>query len=287
MKKFLFLIFILGLAGAIWFLVFHKKSDADELTLFGNIEIRQVDLSFQINGKIKELLKEEGDGVKKGELVAILDDSDYKANFDKSAAEVVRTQAVSQNADIEYIRKIPLCSDNTISQLECDKLLNTKNEAKAAYESALASKQFSQNQVGYSKIYAPEEGIITTRIQEPGATVSATQPVYTMTKSKPVWIRAYVSETDLGNIKYGMKALVLTDSINPQTGKKREYTGWIGFISPVAEFTPKTVQTEDLRTDLVYRIRVYVYDIDEFLRQGMPTTIKINLHEKEFKKNVV
>jgi HlyD family secretion protein len=74
-----------------------------------------------------------------------------------------------------------------------------------------------------------------------------------------------------------MKAKVLTDSIDPQTGKKREYVGRIGYISPSAEFTPKTVQTEDLRTDLVYRVRVYIDQPDKFLRQGMPTTVKINL----------
>lgn len=70
---------------------------------------------------------------------------------------------------------------------------------------------------------------------------------------------------------------VYTDTTNPNTGKKREYKGYVGYISPVAEFTPKTVQSTDLRTDLVYRIRVYVDDIDEYLRQGMPVTIKINI----------
>jgi HlyD family secretion protein len=105
-------------------------------------------------------------------------------------------------------------------------------------------------------------------------------------KSEPVWVRAYVNEKDLGNIAYGMKARILTDSKDPLTGKRREYSGRIGYISPVAEFTPKTVQTQDLRTDLVYRIRVYADEIDGFLRQGMPTTVKINLKEKEFKGNV-
>ena len=119
------------------------------------------------------------------------------------------------------------------------------------------------------------------RVQEPGATVNKSQTVYTISKTKPVWIRAYINETDLGNIKYGMKAKVFTDSINPQTGKQREYDGYVGYISPVSEFTPKTVQSTDLRTSLVYRIRVYVDDIDEYLRQGMPTTIKINLLESK------
>jgi len=76
----------------------------------------------------------------------------------------------------------------------------------------------------------------------------------------------------------------LTDTINPQTGKHREYIGQIGYISPVAEFTPKTVQTQDLRTDLVYRVRIYVYDIDEYLRQGMPVTVNVDLKSKEIKK---
>ena len=84
-----------------------------------------------------------------------------------------------------------------------------------------------------------------------------------------------------------MKTSVLTDTIDPETNKPREYTGWIGYISPVAEFTPKTVETTELRTDLVYRIRVYVYEVDEFLRQGMPVTIKIDLkNNTETRKNL-
>jgi HlyD family secretion protein len=108
-----------------------------------------------------------------------------------------------------------------------------------------------------------------------------------MAKMKPVWVRAYIPETNLANVKYGMKTKVLTDTINPQTGKLREYTGYVGYISPVAEFTPKTVQTEDLRTDLVYRIRVYIYDIDAYLRQGMPVTIKINLMNQSSEKTEI
>lgn len=276
-QKLIILIIILGLiAGGIYYYKSHQPK-SNELTLFGNVEIRQVDLSFQVAGRILKMLKEEGDSVKSGELVALMDDRDYKADFAKNSAEVDRTKAVSANASSQYERQAPLCIDDTVSRQDCETLLNTKKESKAAYESAVASKQDSKNKLDYTKVYAPEDGIITTRIQEPGANVTVGQPIYTLSKNKPIWIRAYVPETQLGNIKYGMKAKVLTDSIDPKTGKNREYEGWVGYISPVAEFTPKTVQTEDLRTDLVYRIRVYVYDIDPYLRQGMPTTIKINL----------
>ena len=277
-KKILILLVILALIGAGWYFYTLRRVKINELTLFGNVEIRQVDLSFQVSGKIEKLLKEEGDAVKAGELVALMDARDYQANFEKSIAEAERTKAISANAASQYQRQAPLCVDDTVSQQECDNLFNAKNESKAAYESALAQKKDAKNKLDYTKVYAPEDGIITTRIQEPGAIVDAGQPIFTLSKNKPIWIRTYVPETQLGNIKYGMEAKVLTDSINPETGKRREYKGWVGYISPVAEFTPKTVQTEDLRTDLVYRIRVYVNDIDPFLRQGMPTTIKIELN---------
>lgn len=276
-KRAIVAILILLIIAAAVCLLTKKKPNHDELTLYGNIEIRQVDLSFQVPGQISLMLKEEGDSVKKGELVALLDDRDYKSNLAKAAADVLKTSALSKDASSKYARQAPLCADSTVQKQECDTLLNTKNKTKADYDAAVAQKTFAKNQLDYTKIYAPDDGTITVRVQEPGATVNKGQVVYTIAKTKPVWIRAYVNESDLGNIKYGMKARVLTDSKDPKTGQNREYEGRIGYISPVAEFTPKTVESTDLRTDLVYRIRVYVDEIDDFLRQGMPTTIKINL----------
>lgn len=276
-KRAIVAILILLIIAASVYLLTKKKPNPDEVTLYGNIEIRQVDLSFQVPGQISLMLKEEGDSVKKGELVALLDDRDYKSNLEKAAADVLKTSALSKDASSKYARQAPLCADSTVSKQECDTLLNTKNKTKADYDAAVAQKTFAKNQLDYTKIYAPDDGTITVRVQEPGATVNKGQVVYTIAKTKPVWIRAYVNESDLGNIKYGMKARVLTDSKDPKTGQNREYEGRIGYISPVAEFTPKTVESTDLRTDLVYRIRVYVDEIDDFLRQGMPTTIKINL----------
>lgn len=276
-KKIITAIFLLSILGAGVFFLTRKKTDPYELTLYGNIEIRQVDLSFQVAGQISKMLKEEGDNIKKGELLAVLDDKDYKSNLEKADADVAKNLALKTDALSKFERQAPLADDNTISKQDYDTLLNTKNKSEADYKGAIAQKNYAKNQLDYTRIYAPDDGIIMVRVQEPGATVSKGQIVYSMSKTKPVWIRAYVNETDLGNIKYGMSVRVLTDTINPQTGKNREYKGYIGYISPVAEFTPKTVQSTDLRTSLVYRIRVYVDDIDDYLRQGMPTTIKIDL----------
>jgi len=99
--------------------------------------------------------------------------------------------------------------------------------------------------------------------------VNATTPVYSLSLRDPVYLRAYVSEPHLGWLVPGAAVTVHTDS------SAKVYQGRIGFISPRAEFTPKSVETTDLRTDLVYRLRIVVPDADDGLRQGMPVTIHV------------
>lgn len=281
MKKKSVIILLLIIILSVFFILKNKKSNPNELTLYGNVEIRQVDMSFQVAGQIEKLLKEEGDTVKKGELIALLDNRDYIADYEKATADVDRALALQNDAVSKFNRNAPLVAGNTISKQEYDTLSNTKDKTIADYKASVANQTYAKNQLDYTKLYAKDDGIIMTRVQEEGATVAKGQTVYSISKTKPVWIRAYVNETELGNIKYGMKVKVFTDTINPITGKNRQYNGYIGYISPIAEFTPKTVQSTDLRTSLVYRIRVYIDDIDDFLRQGMPATIKIDLKSLE------
>lgn len=276
-KIIIIVLLIIVVAGLSLHTHFAKKKDPNILELFGNIEIRQVDLGFRVEGKIAKMFAEEGDAVKKGQLLGYLEDTVYKSAYDKNLQDIKALTATNTNVKEQYERNIPLCKDGTTSKQDCDTLLNTKNSSQATLEASIAASKGAKKNLDDTRVYAPDDGVIMTRIQEPGAVVEPSQPIYTMAKNKPVWVRAYIPEPNLANVKYGMEVNVYTDTVNPQTGKKREYKGQVGYISPVAEFTPKTVQTEDLRTDLVYRIRVYIYDIDEYLRQGMPVTIKLNL----------
>jgi HlyD family secretion protein len=86
----------------------------------------------------------------------------------------------------------------------------------------------------------------------------------------PKWVRVYVPEPELGLVKLGLKANVYSDSY-----PNRPFDGWVGFVSPVAEFTPKSVETEDLRPHLVYETRVFLRDPDDQLRLGMPVSVTI------------
>jgi HlyD family secretion protein len=127
-----------------------------------------------------------------------------------------------------------------------------------------------RQQLADATLVAPSDGIIRTRLLEPGDMASPTKPVYSLAIIDPKWIRAYVSERDLGKLRPKMKAQVTVDAF-----PGRSFDGWIGFISPVAEFTPKTVQTEELRTSLVYEVRVFVRDPADELRLGMPATVHL------------
>ncbi len=277
MKKLLLLILIVCGSGFLLWEHQRQEQSSDEIKLFGNVDIRQIDISFQVGGVIETMLFEEGEAVKKGDLLAELDAKDYQENYLKAVAEVKRQTAVRDEARSVLETNLPLCKQNITSKRNCTSYTNALNEAESALESAVISQRYQKNQLEYTRIYAPEDGIITSRVQEPGATVKSGQIVYTLAKNHPLWIRTYIPETQLGNINYNTKARIITDSVNPQTGKKREYIGRVGYISPVAEFTPKTVETQDLRTDLVYRIHVYVDETDGFLRQGMPVTVKVDL----------
>jgi len=303
-----------------------EKKNHHELLLYGNVDIRQVDLGFRVSGRLTKMVFEEGDEVKTGDLMAVLDKAPYEAdlaaaqaqlaqaeaNFAKlkhgnrpqeieeARATVRQRQAALDNAETAFHRqseqiKIGSTSqqayDDALTQtIEAEALLKNAKEALslaeegfrkedidaglAAMETAKAQLQSAQINLRDTELYAPSDGILFVRVREPGAILAPQSIVYTLSLHKPVWIRAYVSEPNLGRIKPGTEALVTTDS-NPD----KPFKGQIGFISPQAEFTPKTVETPELRTDLVYRLRIVMDDPKGQLRQGMPVTVKIKTTE--------
>ena len=142
--------------------------------------------------------------------------------------------------------------------------------AKAQFDERKANLQTAERQLADADLIAPSDGTVLSRVREVGAIVQAGETVYVLSLTSPVWVRTYVSEPDLGRIKPGMEVSVHTD-----TPGGKVYKGKVGFISTAAEFTPKTVETTELRTALVYRIRVVVDGTADELRQGMPVTIDL------------
>ena len=320
----LIVIALAGAAAGAWYVLDSRAGeDDDRLLLYGNVDIRQVDLGFRVSGRLAEMRFEEGDVVAAGDLLAMLDDQPFREDVDLARAEVAAQaanvlkyetgtrpeeiasaraivrehEAALANAELTLSRRARLVGTGAVSQQAHDDAVAARDEAAARLESAreqleLALAGFraediaaaratldaararlaqTETRLADTELQAPADGVILTRVEEPGAIVSEGQTVYTLTLTSPVWVRTYVSEPDLGRIHPGMAAAVTTDSA-PDTA----YHGQIGFISPVAEFTPRSVETPELRTDLVYRLRVIVTDPDAGLRQGMPVTVTLD-----------
>jgi HlyD family secretion protein len=146
--------------------------------------------------------------------------------------------------------------------------------AEAQLEASKAQLAVLQHQISQGELKAPADAIVRSRLLEPGDMVTPQRPVFALALPRPKWVRIYVSEPDLGRIEPGMGARILTDSYPDQP-----IAGTVGYISSIAEFTPKSVQTEELRTSLVYEVRIVTEDKGNRLRLGQPATVYLARNE--------
>jgi len=144
------------------------------------------------------------------------------------------------------------------------------DQAKAQLDAAEADLALLKRQLADAELIAPTDGVIRNRLMEPGELATPQRPVFAIAITTPKWVRAYLSEVELSRVALGGPARVTMDS-----APNDPLQGTVGFISSTAEFTPKTVQTKELRTSLVYEIRVFVDDPEDRLRLGMPATVTI------------
>ncbi|ECR8693766.1 secretion protein HlyD [Salmonella enterica] len=293
------------IASGTWW---YQSRQDDGLTLYGNVDIRTVNISFRVGGRLASLNVDEGDTIKVGQVLGELDHAPYEnalmqakagvsvaqAQYDlmlagyrdeeiaQAAAAVRQAQAAYDYAQNFYNRQQGLWKSRTISANDLENARSSRDQAQATLKSAQdklsqyrtgnreqdiaqakasleqAKAQLAQAQLDLqdTTLIAPANGTLLTRAVEPGSMLNAGSTVLTLSLTRPVW---------------GRDILLYTDG-RPD----KPYHGKIGFVSPTAEFTPKTVETPDLRTDLVYRLRIIVTDADDALRQGMPVTVKFN-----------
>lgn len=314
-----------AIAGTAWFV--SNPGGADKiLTIYGNVDIREVQVAFNDADRIARMYVQEGDFVRPGELLAELDNRRYAANENQArrAAEAQRQTltrllngsrpeeivqaratmdamfATLRDNEVTYRRNLELRRKEVIPQQLLDDSEARLKEAQGNYEAARqtwilavkgpriedidqaratlkadeAALAFAERELADTKLVAHSAGVIEDRILEPGDMASPGVPAFTMALTNPLWVRAYVPETYMGRIYPGMRAEITADSF-----PGRIFPGWIGYISPTAEFTPKNVETPELRTRLVYQVRVYACNPLNELRLGMPATVTVALDQ--------
>jgi HlyD family secretion protein len=324
-------VIVLLVAGLVALLIWHftrPTKASDDLQLYGNVDLRQVELAFNNNERVAAVLVQEGDRVRTGQVLARLDESRLKPQVDQAEAQVAAQRAVVERfhngsrpeeiaqgranvaaAEADAINaKAQLDRIRTLAQSSGGRAISKQDldNAKAAYDAAEAKLEvsrraldlllagprkedtaqaeaqlradeaqlaFLRRQLADCTLVAPLNAVVRSRLMEPGDMASPTRSVFTLAIVNPKWVRAYVSGLDLGKLHPGMPAFVTADGF-----PGRRFDGWVGFISSVAEFTPKPVQTEELRTKLVYEVRVFVKDPSDDLRLGMPATVHLELN---------
>jgi HlyD family secretion protein len=303
-----------------------RESASTVLALYGNVDLRQVQLSFNNSERIAAVMAQEGDRVKEGQLLARLDTSRLEPQLAQAEAQAAaqrhivkrlrsgsrpeeiaqaRANLQSAQADLANARQqyerwrsaAEISAGRAVRQQDVD---NAKTAVQVA-ESKLAVVEKSldlaiagprreeideneerlkaleaqarvlRQQLKDAELIAPVDAVVRTRVMEPGEMASPQRPVFSLAITDPKWVRAYIAAVDLGKISQGLRAAVSVDSF-----PGRRFEGWIGFISPVAEFTPKSVQTEELRSSLVYEVRVFVKDPADELRLGMPASVHLD-----------
>jgi HlyD family secretion protein len=298
----------------------RDKASESPLVVSGNLEAVDAQLGFKISGRVVERLVSEGDAVRKGQLIARLEDLELQQQLNVRKAElgvavaaldellagtrpeeIAAAQAVLRSAEAErdrarldFTRAKELSARNAlanrdfelaeaslkVAEAHCAQLgeqlrllqegprKETIRQARARAAQARAAVDLARTQVENCRLLAPMDGRVLSHSIEPGEFVSPGTPVVTVSDTVHLWVRAYVSQTELSRLRLGQKAEVRTDAAG---APKRE--GVLGFVSSEAEFTPKTVQTQKERVKLVYRVKVYVDNPDGALKPGMPADL--------------
>ena len=308
------------LAGCDW--PWQKAGPDQPLQLSGTVDARQVDVAFQVPGRIQRLAADEGQAVRAGDAVAELDPADYRLGAERAQAQaasaqmglaalqagarpqeirgaeaaVEQAQADARFARQEVLRTQDLVAQNFVAPQQMDRVRSASDAAEArlrqgrealallragarkedieraqaerdAANAALAS---ARRQLGYVRIASPVDGVVSVRLAEAGQVVGAGQPVLRIAELGKPWVRVYLAEADLARVRLGQPVQVRVDGVPGQV-----FAGRLAFISPQAEFTPKTVETKALRVDLVYRAKIEVDDARGLLKIGMPADVAL------------
>lgn len=268
------------------------RGSSDTLQVAGTVEIREVRLSPLAAGRLARLLKDEGDSVRTGDTVAVLEQpglssliEQRRALADAAAtrtADIRAAMADSARAANDLARARILRQQGIASPQELDRLESAAATTTARLSSVRASVRESQAARAGAEVtesirdqlvlLSPADGIVLTRYAERGEVIAAGVPVVSVGLVREPWIRAYVGERFVARVKTGQDVRIRVDGY-PDTA----FAGHVSEIAPRAEFTPRAALTERERADLVFGIKIITDGGGGRLKAGMPVQVEIPL----------
>jgi HlyD family secretion protein len=291
-----------------------SDSDTGMIEGSGTIEGTEINIGSEVAGKVARMNVEEGDTVRQGDTLASIDPTDYRLQLRQAEAgaagaeaqyrlamegarreDILQAEALYRNAEADYLRAQDLLSSNTVTRKYYDdaytRYVTTKQTyeklagglrsdevaaARAGRDQARAHVEFLAEKLNDCTIISPSDGVVTLKAVEAGEFVTVGGNVAQVTRLTPAKLVIYVNETDLGLLRLGQPAEITID-----TFEDRVFPGTVTYISPVAEFTPKNVQTKDERAKLVFGVRLLVDNAEGILKPGMPADARIPVDSRD------
>jgi HlyD family secretion protein len=249
-----------------------EEYPADIIPVSGNIEATQVRISFQVPGRITELLTDEGHLVKRSDILARIDKEELTKTQNRAEASLRQAELTSKQLKDDYHRAENLFEQGSIPIQKRDEAKTNSEVAAANVKTLQAALELANIRLGYADLISHVDGFVLVKSAEAGEVVQVGSPIFTVADLNDIWLTAYINETNLGKVKLNQEADVKTD-----TYPDKIYKGRVSFISQEAEFTPKQIQTKEERTKLVYRIKIRIDNITRELKPGMPADAFIKI----------
>jgi HlyD family secretion protein len=279
---------ILLLLALIAFIYYQAHRGTETILLSGTVEVTEVEISPELSAKVVILYHREGDEVEEGDSLLDLDKSNVEAQL--QAAEAAQQAAEAQgslarakmeNAERDFNRSRKLYQAKAIAKSTFDAAQTAYKIAQDTYETSLNQYKGAQAQVETlnvqlqkTHIVSPIAGVVLERNVEAGEVVYPGIVLMTIGDLQRPWVRVYIGEPDIGRVRIGQEATVVTDAY-----PRRDFPGTLRYIADEAEFTPKNVQTRQERVKLVYEARVYLSNKEGILKPGMPADVSLRLEE--------
>jgi HlyD family secretion protein len=264
----------------------------------GFIEATEITISTEVSGKIEHLGFGEGDAVESGMALALIDTTTYSLRLAEATAQryaaktgeasarlkVEKALLDSSLAEKEFSRISGLLKKGSANRQQYDQAETKYRQtglaasmARSALKAAWADLartdahiEILRKQLADCRPVSPLDGKVITTYADPGELVGVGKPLMRLAKLDTVWVKIYLPAEDLTRIRLRDEARV-----DPEDGREEPIKGWVTWISPEAEFTPKNIQTREARADLVYAVKITVPNPEGELKIGMPVMVRI------------
>lgn len=247
---------------------FDQNTNAIQAT--GTIEMTETNISSKISGKIIEIPVIEGQSVKAGELLAVLDHDELDAQIGAARSNLDAAIANYNAAKADLQRNRQLYQDQLIAKSQYDQFVTRAEVTQAQVRQAKSNLTLLEVQLSNIKILAPTGGVLSAKLVEEGELVSAGAVLFTVLDYTKPWVKIYLPLKEVEQVLLNQKAYVTLDAY-----PAKKFPGRVSFISEEAEFTPKGYLSKEERVKQVFAVKIALDNKEGLLKAGLPVEVSL------------